>query len=96
MAGAEIEKGRETKKKLARTPEWSSFFLFQGAGGEGFFPPPLLPNVVLSSPQKVPQISMCSHRVPKLFPNVFPRMFPIAPGFYALWYAESSIPMDIN
>ncbi len=38
---------------------------------------------------------MCSHHVPK-FPNAFPKMFPIAHGFYPMWFAQSSTPMYIN
>jgi hypothetical protein len=52
---------------------------------------------------------MCFHRVPLRFssssqrifkvPNVFSktflRMFPIAPQFYPIWFAQSSAPMDI-
>jgi hypothetical protein len=35
-------------------------------------------------------------RVPKVFPNALPKMFPIAPQFYPLWFAQSSTPMYIN
>jgi hypothetical protein len=34
--------------------------------------------------------------VRKLFPDALLRMFPIAPGFYPVLSAQSSIPMDIN
>jgi hypothetical protein len=36
--------------------------------------------------------SMCSHHVPKVFPNTFPKIFPIALGFYPIWFAQSSLP----
>ncbi len=39
MAGAEIEQGRKTKNKSARTHEWSSFFLFEGGVVVAFRPP---------------------------------------------------------
>jgi hypothetical protein len=57
------------------------FFLFEGEVGEEPFFFPLVPNVFLS----------CSHQVPKVLPNSFPKMFPIAPRF-----AQSSTPMYIN
>jgi hypothetical protein len=38
----------------------------------------------------------CSHQVLKMFSNVFPKMFPIAPGFYPIQFAQSSTPMYIN
>jgi hypothetical protein len=31
-----------------------------------------------------------------LFPDGFPKMFPIAPGFYPIWFAQSSSPMYIH
>jgi hypothetical protein len=40
--------------------------------------------------------SMCAHHVPKVFPNTFLKMFPIAPWFYSIRFAQSSIPMYIN
>jgi len=40
--------------------------------------------------------SMCAHHVPKVFSNTFRKMFPIAPWFYSIWFAQSSIPMYIN
>ncbi len=81
MAGAKIEQGRKTKNKSARTHECCSFFFFSSGNGDRDFFPPLVPNVFLSCPQMVSQFSMSSHQVPKLFPNVLRRMFPIAPGF---------------
>jgi hypothetical protein len=32
----------------------------------------------------------------KVFPDGFLKMFPIAPGFYPIWFAESSTPLCIN
>jgi hypothetical protein len=40
--------------------------------------------------------SMCAHHVPKVFLNTFLKMFPIAPWFYSIWFAQSSISMYIN
>ncbi len=40
--------------------------------------------------------SMCAHHVPKVFLNIFLKMFPIAPWFYSIWFAQSLIPMYIN
>jgi hypothetical protein len=37
----------------------------------------------------------CSHGVPEV-PNLFPKMFPIAPQFYLIWFAQSSTLMYIN
>jgi hypothetical protein len=37
----------------------------------------------------------CSQCVPK-FPNVFPKMFPIGPGFYPTWFAQISAPLCMN
>jgi hypothetical protein len=34
--------------------------------------------------------------VPKLFPDAFAKMFPIAPEFYPRWFAQRSTPMYIN
>jgi hypothetical protein len=54
---------------------WPSYFLFKGAGEQGFlvfFP--------------------CSQSVP----NVFPKMIPIAPGFYPIWFAKSLTPLYIH
>jgi len=40
----------------------------------------------------VPNVfSSCFRRVLK-FPNTFLKMFPIAPGFYPIWFAQSSTP----
>ncbi len=69
------------------THKQSSFFSFgcmgQGtSGGERdflFFS--LLPNVFPS----------CSHGVPIRFPNMFLKMFPIAPLFYPIWFAQSCL-----
>jgi hypothetical protein len=41
------------------------------------------------------KIPSCLQRVLK-FPNVLPKMFPIAPRFYPIWFAQSSTPMYIN
>jgi len=38
----------------------------------------------------------CSQCVPIMFSNVFPKMFPIAPGFYPIWFAQSSTPLYLN
>jgi len=38
----------------------------------------------------------CFQCVPIMFPNTFLKMFPTAPWFYSMWFAESSIPMYIN
>jgi hypothetical protein len=38
----------------------------------------------------------CSQNVPKCFPNVFPKMFPIAPQFYPIRDAQSSTHLNIN
>jgi hypothetical protein len=37
-----------------------------------------------------PWFSMILMMFRQEFPNVFPRMFPIAPGFYPIWFAQSS------
>jgi hypothetical protein len=71
------------------------FSFLRGKGERDFFSP-VVPNVFLSCPQMVSQLSMSSHQVPKLFPDALRRMFLIAPGFYPVWSAQSSIPMDIN
>jgi hypothetical protein len=71
------------------------FFFLRGNGERDFFPP-LVPNVFLSCPQMFSQFSMSSYQFPKLFPDALRRMFPIAPGFYPIWSAQSLIPMDIN
>jgi len=42
----------------------------------------LIPNVFPSSSQKFL----------KVFPNAFPKRFPIAPGFYSVWFAPSLTP----
>jgi hypothetical protein len=42
-----------------------------------FFVFSLIPNVFPSS----------SQRILKVFPNAFPKRFPIAPGFYSVWFA---------
>ncbi len=60
--------------------ERSSFFLFDGRG----------PHTGLFV------FFPCSQSVPKLFPDAFAKMFPIAPGFYPIWFAQSSTPMYIN
>jgi hypothetical protein len=39
---------------------------------------------------------MCSHHVLKVFPDAFPQMFPIVPGFYPIWFAQSSTPLYTN
>jgi hypothetical protein len=41
----------------------------------------------------LPLFPMCSQHVPKLFSNVFLKMFPIAPRFYPIWFAQSSTPL---
>jgi hypothetical protein len=43
-----------------------------------------------------PLFPMCSHHVPKMFPSTFPKMFPIALGFYAIWFAQSLALLYIN
>jgi hypothetical protein len=35
-------------------------------------------------------------QVLKVFPNAFLKMFPIAPGFYIIWFAQISTPMYVN
>jgi hypothetical protein len=39
-----------------------------------------------------PLFPICSHQVFELFPE----MFPMAPRFYAYWFAHNSTPMSIN
>ncbi len=34
-----------------------------------------------------------SSQVPKMFLDAFPKMFPIAPGSYPIWFAQSSTPI---
>ncbi len=43
-----------------------------------------------------PLFPICSHQVLKVFSNAFPKMFPIAPGFYSIWFAQTSTPLYIN
>jgi len=81
------EKQKTNQHTLVNGPV---FFFFRGQGERDFFPP-VVPNVFPLCLKRVPQFSMGSHQVPKLFPNAFP----IA-GFYPIWSAQSSIPMDIN
>jgi len=50
-------------------------------GREGFF-------VFFPSVKCVP---ICSHHVPKVFPNMFFKMFPTAPWFYPVWFAQSCL-----
>jgi hypothetical protein len=71
------------------THEHSSFFLFERGGGyKDFLFFPLFPT--------------CSYQVPKgfqvlkVFPDAFPKMFPIAPAFYPIWFAQSSTSLSIN
>jgi hypothetical protein len=62
---------------------WAVFFSFKVGGWKWikfFFP--LFP--------------ICSHQVPKVFPNGFLKMFAIAHGFYPIWFAQSWIPLYIN
>jgi hypothetical protein len=43
--------------------------------------------------------SMCSHHVPIKIPkfsSCSPKVFPMAPQFYPIWFAQSSTLMDIN
>jgi hypothetical protein len=54
-------------------------------GGQGFFVFPLVPNMFLSGSQ-----------VLKVFPIAFPKMFPIAPAFYPIWFAQSSTSLFIK
>jgi hypothetical protein len=35
-------------------------------------------------------------QVLKVFPNAFLKMFPIAPGFYIIWFVQISTPMYVN
>ncbi len=35
---------------------------------------------------------ICSHQVLKVFSNAFPKMFPIAPGFYSIPFAQIQLP----
>jgi hypothetical protein len=46
-----------------------------GGGREGFCSFPFFP--------------MCSHHVPIKFPNMFLKMFSIAPRLYPIWFAQS-------
>ncbi len=74
------------------------FFLSEDEGGEGsliFFSliPDVFPNMFLIKFSKCSQMrSLEVHQVPKLFPKVFPK----APQFYPIWFAQSSILMYIN
>jgi hypothetical protein len=52
-----------------------------GQGERDFLFFSLLPNVFPS----------CSHGVPIKFPNMFLKMFPIAPRFYPIWFAQSCL-----
>jgi hypothetical protein len=69
------------------THKQSSFFLVDiwgmgtGEGERDFLLFSLLPNLFPS----------CSHGVPIKFPNIFPKMFPIAPWFYPTWFAQSCL-----
>jgi hypothetical protein len=69
----------------ACTHDGPCFLLFEGVGGGGLKKFPLVPNI----------FSPCSQRVLK-FSNAFPFMFPIPPGFYPIWFAQSSTFMYIN
>jgi hypothetical protein len=65
------------------THKQSSFFLVDiwgmgtGAGERDFWFFPFCPK--------------CSHHVPKVFPNMFLKMFPITPWFYPVWFAQSCL-----
>jgi hypothetical protein len=69
------------------THKQSSFFLVDiwgmgiGGGERDFLFFSLLSNAFPS----------CSHHVPKVFPNMFLKMFPIAPWFYPVWFAQSCL-----
>ncbi len=57
----------------------------KGRGGEGFLAYSLVPI-------KFPNGS----QVLKMFLDAFPNMFPIAPAFYPIWFAQSSTSLSIN
>jgi len=42
-----------------------------------------------------PLFPRCSQKVPK-FQDAFPKMLPIAPRFYPIWFAQSSTPLYIT
>ncbi len=75
MAGAEIEQGRKTKNKSARTHECCSFFLFEGERGEGFFFPCRSQCVPIMSPNGFPVVNVLassSQTVPRCAPEDVP------------------------
>ncbi len=62
----------------------SNYFLFEKAKGQK--------NFLFFSLFSI----LCFYHVPKMFSNIFPKMFPIAPWFYPILFAQSSTPMYIN
>ncbi len=78
----------------ACTHERSNFFSSWEEGKQGFFVFALFPNVFPSCSHWVLKFSKGS-QVSKVFSNAFLKMFPIAPEFYPIWFAQSSTPLYI-
>ncbi len=64
----------------------SDFFLFSS----------LVPNVFPKSSHQVHIKFPKGSQILKVFPDGFLKMFPIAPGFYPIWFAQSSTPLCIT